>query len=218
MRSISKRWFAGAAALAVAAFTAAVVAPANADHHGQAKKAKVGEAAPDFTLTGLDGKSYTLADYTKKDKIVVLEWWNPGCPFVVKHHKTMTTMADLAKKYKGKDVVWMAINSTNPNHRDYGMDRDAVKDWKVKYPVLLDSDGVVGSQYGARTTPHMYIIDADGVLRYQGAIDSHSGRGKPSDPDDVVNYVDQALQEILRGETVSMPETRPYGCSVKYAS
>lgn len=181
-------------------------------------QAKVGEPAPAFTLTGIDGKTYTLADFTKDEKIVVLEWWNPGCPFVVKHHEKSTTMKDLAAKFADKGVVWMAINSTNPDHKDFGADKDAVKKWNVAYPVLTDADGTVGHMYGARTTPHMFIIDATGVLRYAGAIDSDRGTQPPADPSKVTNYVDQALTQILAGETVTVPETESYGCSVKYAS
>jgi peroxiredoxin len=184
----------------------------------EAATAKIGEPAPAFTLTGLDGKTYTLADFTKDGKIVVLEWWNPGCPFVVKHHEHSTTMADTAAKYADKGVVWMAINSTNPDHKDFGLDKEMVKKWNVAYPALVDSDGAVGHMYGAQTTPHMFIVDAQGVLRYNGAIDSDKGMKPAADPSTVTNYVDQALAQILAGETVTMPETKPYGCSVKFAA
>lgn len=215
------RWFGGLVAGAAAAAALAFAGSASADHHaGQAKdKAVVGEAAPNFTLSDTEGARHTLSDFAKDDKIVVLEWWNPRCPFVVKHHDGMTTMEDLASKYADDNVVWIKVNSTNPEHRDYGADKKAIKDWNVTTPVLLDSDGYVGQMYGARTTPHMYVIDAEGVLRYAGAIDSHRSPNAPSDREKsrVVNYVDQALGEIISGKEVSQPETKPYGCSVKYA-
>lgn len=197
-----------------------VTSPVLADHHksSDGMKAKVGQKAPDFTLTSVDGKSYTLSELTEDGKIVVLEWWNPKCPFVVKHHDTLSTMNDLSEKYAEKDVVWIAVNSTNSSHRDHGVDSDYIKKWDVDYPVLLDESGKVGKMYGAKTTPHMYIVDANGVLRYQGAIDSDRGPRAPRDASMVTNYVQQALDQIIAGETVTQPETQPYGCSVKYAS
>ncbi len=219
MKILAKKFLAVVAAGALAIGGAVILTnSAVADHHAEGKTAAVGSKAPDFTLTSVDGKSFTLSELTKDGKIVVLEWWNPECPFVVKHHKNMTTMKDLASKYSGKDVVWLAINSTNPNHANHGVDAEYIKEWSVKYPVLLDESGTVGKMYAARTTPHMYIIDTDGVLRYQGAIDNHTSPRNPEDPSQVTNYVAQALDQILDNETVTMPETRPYGCSVKYAN
>lgn len=208
-----------AAALLAVSGIGLVSTQAMADNHGEhTMQAKVGQKAPDFTLTSVDGKTHTLSDFAKDGKIVVLEWWNPKCPFVVKHHDAMSTMKDLSEKYAEKDVVWIAINSTNPSHRDHGVDSDYIKKWNVDYPVLLDESGKVGQMYGARTTPHMYIIDTNGVLRYQGAIDNDRGARAPSNPSQVTNYVAQALDQIIAGETVTQPETQPYGCSVKYAS
>ena len=158
-------------------------------------------------------------DHVEDGKIVVLEWWNPKCPFVVKHHEKMTTMADLAEQFED-EVVWVKINSTNTSHRAYGVDKDYVGKWNLgETTVLMDADGTVGKMYGARTTPHMYIIDTEGVLRYNGAIDSERGAGAYSEDQKskVTNYVEQALKQIIAGETVTRAETRPYGCSVKYA-
>ena len=217
MNRLSKKLTAVVGAFAMAIAGASLMTnSAIAEQQDKPAKAAVGSKAPDFTLTSVDGKSYTLSELTKQGKIVVLEWWNPKCPFVVKHHEHASTMKDLAQKYKDKGVVWLAINSTNPDHGNHGVDADYIKKWEVKFPVLLDESGDVGRMYDARTTPHMYIIDTNGVLRYQGAIDSDRGARIPSDPSTVTNYVAQALDQILAGETVTQPETRPYGCSVKY--
>lgn len=180
---------------------------------------KVGDKAPDFTLKDLDGKEWTRSELTDDGKIIVLEWFNPGCPYVQKHHANgQSTMRDLAKKYEDKDVVWLAINSTNERHRDYEKTRPMVEQWGIEYPMLIDEPGDVGRSFGAKTTPHMFIIDKDGVVRYMGAIDSHrKGRAPTADEkSEVTNYVEQALDEIIAGETVSTPETESYGCGIKY--
>ena len=165
--------------------------------------------APDFTLTDQDGKEARLAEL--RGKIVVLEWINPDCPFVKRHHVKRKTMVELSQKYADKGVVWLAINTT------HYMDRAASKkwhtDWKLPYPILIDADGKVGRAYGAKSTPHMFIIDQAGEIVYRGAIDSDPG-GKAASP---VSYVDVALGELLAGKPVGNPETNPYGCSVKYA-
>jgi len=191
------------ALLIVGAFTAATTSFAQ-------PSAEVGSAAPDFTLTDLDGDEHTLSDYTAEGKVVVLEWFNPDCPFVVKHYKA-STMADLAAEF-GEDVVWLAINSNAPGKQGSGAERNrrAVEEWGISYPVCLDEPGEVGQRYRARTTPHMYVIDAEGVLRYAGAIDD-SPRGTAE-----TNYVRAALEAVLAGEAVETTTTRPYGCSVKY--
>lgn len=176
---------------------------------------QVGDAAPDFTLTDLHGEEHHLADYCEDGKFVVLEWFNPGCPFVQKHHERLDTMertfADHAEKGA---VVWLAINSGAPGKQGHGLqvNRKAAKDWELGYPVLLDESGEVGRAYGAKTTPHMFIIDAQGKLRYQGAIDDQPSPAGPAG----TNYVAAALDALLSGEVVATPSTKPYGCSVKY--
>lgn len=199
--------------LAVAALSAlpAIAGPGHEHAHAQ-----VGAPAPNFTLTDTDGKSHTLADLTAQGKIVVLEWFNPQCPFVVKHHEKHSTMADLASEFAGQNVVWMAINSGAEGKQGHGleMNKEFKTNWSIAYPILLDESGEVGHMYGAQTTPHMYVIDAKGVLRYMGAIDNDRSATTLGD----VNYVRQALNQILAGETVTTPETRAYGCSVKYAN
>jgi peroxiredoxin len=173
-------------------------------------KAQVGQPAPQFTLEDQNGKSVSLADY--RGKIVVLEWFNNECPIVQRHYRAKT-MATLSAKYAPQGVVWLAINTTaGKSNAD---NKAAASQMDIAYPVLNDSSGTVGHLYGATNTPNMYIINKDGVLVYKGAIDNDP-RGNMSA--DRVNYVDQALGELLKGEPISTPETKPYGCSVKYAS
>lgn len=181
------------------------------DHKDEAKMAgvKVGDKAPDFTLTGTDGKSYTLSEWTAKGNIVVLEWFNSECPFCVKHGKD-GTMKKIVEDYKDKSVVMLGINSGGKGKPGHGKDAEAIKAWGLNYPVLNDETGKVGHSYGAKTTPHMFIIGKDGKVAYMGAIDDQKEGGK--------NYVRQALDQIIKGETVTEASTKPYGCGVKYGA
>lgn len=178
--------------------------------------AKIGAEAPDFTLTSLDGKTFHLADLMKEKKVIVLEWFNPDCPFVQKHHLKTRSMAETYASAAKQGVVWLAINSGGPGKQGAGVDRNkkAVKDYGIAYPVLLDEDGTVGKLYGAKTTPDMFIIDKDGILVYSGAIDNAPNTKVLGD----VNYVNKALGECLAGKPVETANTKSYGCSVKYAS
>ncbi|MEN0019602.1 MAG: redoxin domain-containing protein [Planctomycetota bacterium] len=216
MNLISNDWTKVAAGVAVLASAAAVATLSATGTTSEAvdQSELVGEAAPDFTLVDTSGTEHTLSDYTADGKIVVLEWFNPMCPFVVKHHDRNTTMADLNAKFSDDGVVWLAINSGHEGHKTTGLsvNREAIEDWDIEYPVLLDYDGTVGRAYGAKTTPNMYIIDADGMLVYAGAIDSDTGASKAGD----VNYVDNALTQLIAGETITESFVKPYGCSVKY--
>jgi peroxiredoxin len=174
-----------------------------------------GDDAPDFTLADTQGKEHTLSDYLKDGKTVVLEWFNPDCPFIVKHHQKHKTMNESFAKVMDHDVVWLAINSGAEGKQGHGLERNrkAVKDFEMPFPLLLDPTGTVGMQYGAKTTPHMYIITPEGKVVYNGAIDddrSPTELGK-------TNYVLQALHQLMKGEKVGEAETKPYGCSVKYA-
>lgn len=178
--------------------------------------ASVGKAAPDFTLTDLEGKTVKLTDF--RGKHVVLEWHNPNCPFVAKHYDS-GNMPSLQGKYDAKDTIWLSINSTHPAHQDYvGADKLKVYlgDKKAAPDAyLIDAEGKVGTEYGARTTPHMYVINPAGALVYAGAIDDK----RSTNQDDVKtakNYLVAALEESRAGKPVSMPNTPPYGCSVKY--
>ncbi len=175
--------------------------------------AKVGEAAPDFTLTNTDGKTVKLADF--KGKTVVLEWFNPECPFVVKHHVKNTTFRDLYTQYNSKNVVFLAINSSAKNMQGNGLELNKTKktEFKMEYPILIDEDGAVGRLYGSKNTPTCYVIDKDGKLAYRGAIDNDSSPEKAGSK----NYVKNALDEVLAGKPVTESNTKAYGCSVKYS-
>jgi len=177
-----------------------------------AKEAEVGKKAPDFSLTDTDGTTQTLKQYA--GKVVVLEWFNPDCPFVKYHHGQAHTMDKVFAKYKDK-IVWLAINSSAEGKQGFGLERNkaARTEYGIEYPVLLDPSGQVGKTYGAKTTPHMFVINAQGNVVYRGAIDDNSSlKGEAQ-----VNYVDQALRELLADGKVTVADTKSYGCSVKYA-
>ena len=178
----------------------------------QGKPAAVNEPAPDFTLSDQDGEEVRLSDL--KGKTVVLEWTEKGCPFVKRHYKART-MKDTHERSGGAEkVVWLAVNSS------HFVTPEETITWRteneIDYPVLLDADGKVGQLYGAKTTPHMYVIDKEGVLRYSGAIDDNEREDKSAD--EVNNYVSQAIEAIEAGKPVEQAETKPYGCAVKYKS
>ena len=205
------RWIAGVAAVAVTA-----MAGFTSVEQQDAKKAEVNQKAPDFTLTDLSGNEHKLSDYIAQGHTVVLEWYNPECPYVKKHYREDTmTMVNLQKKMKDEKITWLRINSGAPGKQGAGADknREMAEQFQITTPILLDEEGKVGQMYGARRTPEMYVIDAEGVLRYWGAIDDDSGFrtiGK-------TNFVEQAVKSVLAGETVRVQKTRAYGCSVKYA-
>ena len=178
--------------------------------------AKVGEPAPDFTATDSNGKGHHLADY--KGKFVVLEWHNQGCPYTRKHYES-GNMQRLQKEWTNKGVVWFTVISSAPGTQGYvtpAEENDYVGKMKAApTAVLLDPDGTVGHLYKAMTTPHMYIIDPQGRLIYNGAIDDHP----TSDASDIAsskNYVSTALQQAMGGKPITEAATRPYGCTVKY--
>jgi hypothetical protein len=177
--------------------------------------APAGQPAPAFTVADLAGKPANLADY--KGKTVVLEWHNFGCPFVQKHYRS-GNMQSLQKKYSN-EVVWLAVNSTNRSAWDYtepGKLTAQLKDFgaaPARY--LVDEPGTMGLAYGAKTTPHMYVIDPSGKVVYNGAIDDKRSTN-PEDVKTAKNYVVAALEELKAGKPVSTPSTTPYGCTVKY--
>jgi len=176
----------------------------------------VGAAAPDFSVTDSKGKTHSVSQY--KGKTVVLEWFNPGCPFVVKHYGS-NNMQKLQEEFTGKGVVWLTIDSSAPGKEGHLTPEQAEKqitDWKMKpTALLLDPDGKAGQTYGAKNTPHMFIISPEGKVIYQGAIDSKPS-AKPEDIASSTNYVKVALDESMGGKPVSNASTKPYGCSVKY--
>jgi peroxiredoxin len=182
-----------------------------------ARAAKVGEVAPDFTATDTYGKVHKLSDYA--GKFVVLEWHNRECPYTHKHYAS-GNMQRLQKEWTAKGVVWFTVISSAPGQRGY-VTADEENQYVRKVDasataVLLDPKGDLGHLYGAKTTPHMFLISPQGILVYNGAIDD-----KPTtDLADIAtarNYVSMALQEAMAGQPVSVPTSRPYGCSVKYA-
>lgn len=178
--------------------------------------ATVGKPAPDFSLTDLNGKAVKLADF--KGKHVVLEWHNPACPFVVKHYDS-GNMPSLQDKYDAKDTVWLTINSTNPSHGDF-MSPEKMKTYlaaKKAAPdaYMNDADGKVGLDYGAKTTPHMYVVNPAGTLVYAGAIDDKRSTNV-ADVKTAKNYLVAALDESKSGKPISTASTTPYGCSIKY--
>jgi peroxiredoxin len=178
--------------------------------------AQLGAPAPDFTLQDLDGKSVSLSQF--KGKLVVLEWFNPGCPFVRASH-TSGSLKGLAAKHAGQGVVWLAINSGGPGKQGAGIEanREGSAQFGMRHPVLIDESGKVGQLYGAERTPHMFVINPDGVLVYRGAIDnSPDGEGQSPEGGKLVNYVDGAISAIQTGAKISPAETKAYGCSVKY--
>jgi len=183
--------------------------PPRSERPGQARADR--QARP-FALKTFDGGSVNLADY--RGKTVVLEWLNFECPFSRYHYEKASTMIDLAKKYKDKDVVWLAINGTS--HTKPAPNQAFAAKHNLPYPLLDDRSGKVGRAYGAKTTPHMFVIAPGGRLAYDGAIDN-SPLGKTPAGQRPVNYVDKALTELLAGNEVSTPSTKPYGCSVKYS-
>ena len=178
--------------------------------------ARVGDAAPDFTATDSNGKAHRLAD--SKGKYVVLEWHNQGCPYTRKHY-TSGNMQRLQKEWTVKGVVWYTVISSAPGTQGYvtaAEENDYLKKMNAApTAVLLDPDGALGHLYAAKTTPHMYIIDPNGVLIYNGAIDDHP-TSDASDIPSSKNYVSTALEEAMSGRKVTDAATRPYGCSVKY--
>jgi peroxiredoxin len=189
-------------AISTAVLSLALAAPAPAK-----QVAQVGKPAPDFAAVDESGARHALAQY--RGKLVVLEWTNPDCPYVARHY-ARDTMEKLSRSYGARGVVWLAVNST---HSNTPADTQA---WKKKegfeYATLLDGSGELGKLFGARATPHMFIIDGEGVLRYAGAIDDDP-RGRSESPQ---NYVDAGLGALLGGKSPEPSSTQAYGCSVKY--
>jgi cytochrome oxidase Cu insertion factor (SCO1/SenC/PrrC family) len=180
------------------------------------EEARVGAGAPDFELPDLDGKLVKLASF--RGKPVVLEWFNPGCPFVKASH-TKGSLVGTAARHTNGGAVWLAINSGAPGRQGHGVEanREGRMLFGLEHPVLLDETGRVGRAYGAAHTPHLYVIDAKGVLVYRGAIDnSPDAEGESPTGGKLINYVDAALADVSAGRPVATPETQAYGCSVKY--
>jgi peroxiredoxin len=179
---------------------------------------EIGKSAPNFSLPDTAGKNVSLSNY--RGKYVVLEWYNPDCPFVGKHYRS-GNMQSLQKEFTSKGVVWISIDSSAPgeegNYPAGKLNEISARDGAARTDLLLDPAGKVGRLYGAKTTPDMYVINPEGILVYKGAIDDK----RTTDLADVktaTNYVRAALDEAMTGKQVSVSDTRPYGCSVKYSS
>jgi len=200
-----------------ASFAAAVAAGCLFVAAGAEANVSVGQAAPEFSAKDTSGKVQSLSDY--KGRYVVLEWVNPGCPYVRKHYDS-TNMQGTQKEAVAKGAVWLSVNSTAADAGDYKPPA-ALAEWMKSQgaaptATLMDADGKIGRAYGARTTPHMYVIDPAGKLVYAGAIDSKPTANK-GDIQTATNYVKQALDESQAGKPISRATTQPYGCSVKYS-
>ncbi len=191
--------------------TSQALSPAPADE--AAGPVSIGAAAPDFTLPSVEGGEVSLSGFA--GKTVVLEWFNPGCPFVKDVHGN-GKMAEVAGQWVSDDVVWIAINSGAPGKQGTGLEanQEARTQWSLSYPVLLDESGAVGQQYGAKTTPHMYVIAPDGSLAYAGAF-SNAPMGRVEGEAEV-NHVAAALADLAAGQPVTTATAKPWGCSVKY--
>lgn len=182
-----------------------------------AAPASVGQPAPTFSVSDAAGKVVSLADF--KGKTVVLEWVNPECPYVRKHYGSANMQAT-QKRATATGVVWLSVNSTHPSHGDYKQPGEMTR-WNQQQgaspsATLMDSDGRVGRAYGARTTPHIYVVDAKGTLVYAGGIDDKPS-ANPADVKTAKNFVNAALADMQAGRPIAQAVTRAYGCSVKYA-
>jgi peroxiredoxin len=181
-----------------------------------ATPASVGQAAPAFSVSDATGKAVSLADF--KGKTVVLEWVNPECPYVRKHYDSANMQAT-QKAATAQGVVWLSVNSTHASHYDFKKPAE-MQAWTQKQgaaptATLMDGEGKIGRAYGARTTPHMYVVDPKGTLVYAGGIDDRPS-SNPADVKTAKNYVNAALADVLAGKAVAQAVTRAYGCSVKY--
>lgn len=201
-----------AAAVVMVTSAAYAVSPSNANK----KASEVGQKAPDFTLKDVDGNDITLSSFAGKP--VVLEWTNDKCPYVVKHYDS-GNMQKLQEKYTGEGVTWLTINSSAAGKQGHVSAADAkqiISEKGAKQThYLFDTDGTVGRLYDAKTTPHMYVIDAEGTLVYAGAIDSDDSFKAEAIPGST-NYVAAALDSLAAGQPIEVASTKPYGCGVKY--
>ena len=180
--------------------------------------AEPGDAAPAFTVKNTKGEEVSLA--AQKGKVVVLEWVNYECPFVKKHYGS-GNIPKLQEKYTGKDVVWITVNSSAEGQQGYlaasELAERSKKEGNKASQIVLDTDGAVGKAYGAKVTPHLFVIDKEGKVAYNGAIDSKDTTDV-KDIESADSYISNALDAVLAGKTVDNAKTKPYGCGVKYAS
>ena len=175
---------------------------------------EIGAEAPAFSLKNLEGETVSLSDHA--GKVVVLEWFNPGCPFVKQAHGNGGALQSMAASWADKGVVWLAINSGAPGKQGTGVDtnKKAKKEWSMEHPILLDEDGTVGRLYAAKTTPQMVVIDTQGRQVYNGALDNApfgKTKGETLSP-----ITDNVLSAVTQGKESPHSRSKPYGCSVKY--
>jgi len=179
-------------------------------------EAKVGQPAPDFVGTDINGRTHRLSDY--RGKIVVLEAYNLDCPFCANHYKS-GAMQELQAAAVSKGIVWLVVNSVNagnPSYRNAAAARKEFAELKIKATAWLDDhSGEIGKKLGMKTTPHLFVVNQQGVLAYQGAIDDRAESS--GNPRTARNYVKAAIEALLSGKAVPVAESKPYGCSVKYA-
>jgi peroxiredoxin len=177
-------------------------------------RASLGELAPDFTLRDLDGREYRLSKY--RGKLVVLEWFNPECHFVV-HAYTEGPLHEMQERYSASGVVWLSINSSSTGQAgaDPATNRAFAAEHRVRTPILFDPTGIVGRTYAARTTPHLFVINERGILVYRGALDN-APLGKVESTATKINYVEAAIADLKSGHAVTVSDVRPYGCGVRY--
>jgi peroxiredoxin len=213
MSNIERRW-----GLAFCLWWAATIVILSASMQAATAKARIGDPAPAFTLADTNGRSVSLADL--KGRTVVLEWTNHECPYVGKHYRG-NNMQTLQKKWTGQGVVWLSVISSAPGRSGHVSPQQANKltadRSAAPTAVLLDPTGKVGRAYGARATPHMYVINGEAALVYMGGIDDKP-TARLEDLKGARNFVDQALSEISQGKPVSVATSRAYGCSIKYGS
>ncbi len=175
---------------------------------------KLGDVVPNFSLPDLDGKKVSLSDF--KGKLVVLEWFNPGCPFVKQVHNAGGIFETRAAQEAKEGTVWLAINSGAPGNQGTGVEKNkaAAAKWNMTHPILLDESGEVGRMFGARTTPHMFVISKEGKLIFRGGPNNAAYGREPADG--AKAYLDDALKAAKAGQPVVDADTKPWGCSVKY--
>ncbi len=186
----------------------ALVVHAQAQGSG-AKMTRPSKMAQDFSAIDHSGKEHALADY--RGKVVMLEWLNPGCPFVQRHYRE-ATFKKLAERYAGSGVVWLAVNSTGGN--DAELSSKWAERYSLPYPILVDKSGEVGRLFGAKTTPHVFVVGREGSIVYNGAVDDDPS----GDKDNRTSYLTNAISAALVRSSPSVRETKPYGCAVKYAN
>ena len=183
-------------------------------NHPANSVARIGLNAPDFSLTDTDGNKRTLQEFVSGGKTLVLFWFDPDCQVVRRHFQMDRTFPGLYSAYNGRKVVFAAVSSADSGRTLSATKADFVKEWRTHSPILIDSVGTVGKLYGAKSSPHVFVIGSDGILKYSGAIDNDAKGEKVGEKQ--IDYLIKALDEILAGKPVTEAETKPYGCRIKY--